>query len=101
MSNGMRIFETVTRKLRVMHNEEDLRELEKVSGDYYWARRESEQLRKELAAALPEEAVGKLTKLQDYFADQEMIAGDLFYNQGFADGVSLVMQSLMWETVRR
>jgi hypothetical protein len=101
MSNGMRIFETVTRKLRVMHNEEDLRELEKVSGDYYWARRESEQLRKELAAALPEEAVGKLTELQDHLMDRETIASDIFYNQGFADGVSLVMQSLMWETVRR
>ena len=101
MSDGVRIFETATKELRFMHNEGNLRELGKVSGDYYRAEREIEKLQPELSAALPKEALEKLNKLQDYFMEQETIAGDIFYNQGFSDGVSFIMQSLMWEAVRR
>ncbi|MBU2700304.1 protein of unknown function (DUF2164 family) [Sporomusaceae bacterium BoRhaA] len=58
-------------------------------------------LKKSLAAELSKEQVNKLNELQNYFSDQETVAGDIYYNQGFADGVSLMMQSLMWEAVRR
>jgi hypothetical protein len=101
MSNGMHIFETVTRELWVMHNEGYLRDLGQVSGNYYWAAREIEQLQKELAAALSKEDFEKLTQLQDYSINQETMASEIFYNQGFADGMSLIMQSTMWESVRR
>jgi uncharacterized protein (DUF2164 family) len=85
MSDGVRIFETATRELRFMHNEGNLRALGKVSGDYYWAEQEIEKLQQQLAATL----------------EQETITGDIFYNQGFSDGISFIMQSLMWEAVRR
>lgn len=101
MSDGMRIFETVTRELRVMHNEGDLRDLGQVSGDCYWAERGSEQLLKELAATLSKEDLKKLNKWQDYFTHHEATVSEIFYNQGFADGISLIMQSSMWESVRR
>lgn len=100
-SDGMGIFEKVTRELRFMHNDGYLMDLGKVSGDYYWAEQEMRQLQQELAATLPKEAVEKLSKLQDYFTEQEMTAGQIFYNQGFADGISLIMQSLTWESVRQ
>ncbi len=101
MSDGVRIFETATQELRSMHNEGNLRELGKVSGDYYWAEREIEKLQQELAATLSKEALEKLNALQNYFMEHETIAGDIFYNQGFSDGISFIMQSLMWEAIRR
>lgn len=101
MSDGMRIFETATKELRAMHNEGCLMKLGEVSGDYYWAEQEIEQLQKELAATLSKEAIEKLNKMHECFTGQETIAGEIFYNQGFADGISLVIQSLMWESVRR
>jgi hypothetical protein len=101
MSEGMRIFETVTGELQSMHNDGNLKNLGQVSSNYYWAGREIERLHKELAAALSKEDFGKIIQLQDYLTNQETMAGEIFYNQGFADGMSLVMQSAMWEAVRR
>jgi hypothetical protein len=101
MSEYMPVFEKATRELQFMHSSGNLVDLGKVSGDYFLAEREIEKLQQELAATLSQEAVEKLTNLQNCFTDQETIAGQIFYNQGFADGISLVMQSLMWESVRR
>jgi hypothetical protein len=101
MSNGIHIFETATSNLQLMHNEENLVDLSSVSGDYYCTSRKIEDLQEELAAALPKEKTEKFTQLQDCFLDQEIVAREIYYNQGFADGISLMMQSLMWEAVRR
>ncbi|MBU2699882.1 hypothetical protein Ga0466249_000963 [Sporomusaceae bacterium BoRhaA] len=101
MSEGLGIFETATRELRAMHNEGNLMKLGKVSGDYYWAEQEIDRLQQELAATLSKEAVEKLNKLEEGFTWKETVAGEIFYKQGFADGVSLVMQSLMWQSVRQ
>ncbi|MBU2702446.1 protein of unknown function (DUF2164 family) [Sporomusaceae bacterium BoRhaA] len=100
MSNGMHLFERVTRDLQVMHNEENLADLRTASGDYYCTSRKIEVLQQELTAELTKEQVVKLRELQDYFSYLESSSGDIYYNQGFADGISLMMQSLMWEAVR-
>ncbi|WP_279386969.1 hypothetical protein [Lucifera butyrica] len=42
-----------------------------------------------------------MSKLHESFTLQETIAGEVFYNQGFSDGIRFIMQSLTWEPVRR
>lgn len=104
MSDGIRIFEKATRELLNMHNAGCLMELGKVSDEYSCVEREFDKVQQDLAAALPKEAkeaCEKLNKLYGYFKAQEAITGEIFYKQGVADGISLVMQSLMWESSRR
>jgi len=97
----MRVFETATKELRFMHDESDLMGLEKVSADYYWAEQEIDKLEKELAVTVSEDARRRLSKLTEYFTTQQSITGEVFYNQGFADGIRLIIQSLTWGPVRR
>ncbi|MBU2699053.1 putative nuclease with TOPRIM domain [Sporomusaceae bacterium BoRhaA] len=101
MSKGMHIFETAVRDLEAMHSEENLRELDSVSGDYYATHQKLKQLQQELAAELTSEQIAKLHQLEDHFSELEFFAQDIYYHQGFADGISLLTQSLMWEAVRR
>lgn len=97
----MRVFETATTELRLMHDASDLMNLEKVSRNYNWAEQKIDQLEKEFSETLPEETMEKLEQLHEYFTTQETIAGEIFYNQGFSDGIRLIMQSLAWEPIRR
>jgi hypothetical protein len=101
MSKGMHIFETATRDLEVMHSEENLRDLDSVSGDYYATHQKLKQLQQELAAELTPAQIRKVHQLEDYCFELEFFAEDIYYHQGFADGISLMTQSLMWEAVRR
>jgi uncharacterized protein (DUF2164 family) len=97
----MNIFETTTKELRFMHDESDLMHLEKLSNDYYCADQQINKLEKELSQALPKENVKDLSKLYDCFSAQKAITGEIFYNQGFSDGIKLIIQSLTWDSVRR
>lgn len=97
----MNIFETTTKELRFMHDESDLMNLEKLSTDYYYADQQINKLEKEFFQALPKENVKDLNKLYDCFSAQKAITGEIFYNQGFSDGIKLIIQSLTWDSVRR
>ncbi len=97
----MQVFETATKELRFMHDGSDLMNLERVSADYYWAEQEFEKLEKELSSIVSEDTMGKLTQLHEYFANQKAITEEVFYNQGFSDGIKMIIQSLSWEPVRR
>ena len=98
---GTGIFETATRNLQDRHETGCLRDLSEVSGQYFWVHKKIDKLQQEMAAALPKEFFEKLDDLDSYLAIQEAIANEIYYNQGFADGISLIMQSLLWEAVRR
>jgi uncharacterized protein (DUF2164 family) len=97
----MSIFETTMRELRLMHDSDDLRNLEKVSERYYRAEQENEQLEKTLSETLAKESIEKINKMHENFTMQETIAGEIYYNQGFSDAIKFMMQSLVWESVRR
>ncbi|MCC5466260.1 hypothetical protein [Pelosinus baikalensis] len=97
----MRIFETAARELRHMHDAEELRCLEKVSEGYYQAEQSNNQLKKRLLEILSKEGIDIVDKMQENFTEKEILAGEIYYNQGFCDAIKLMMQSLAWESVRR
>lgn len=97
----MSIFEAATRGLRIMHNSEELRDLGEASELYYRAERKNEQLEKTLLETLTKENVEIINEMHDNFTTRETIAGEIHYNQGFSDAIQLIMQSLVWESVRR
>jgi len=97
----MRIFETAARELRHMHDSEELRCLENVSEGYYQAEQSNNQLKKRLLEILSKEGIDIVDKMQENFTEKEILAGEIYYNQGFCDAIKLMMQSLAWESVRR
>ena len=97
----MNTFETATRELRISHDESELRNLEKVSCDYYWAELENNELEESLAKILSAEEFKKVNKLHENSTLQEAIAEEIYYNQGFSDAIRFIMQSLTWGPVRR
>ncbi len=97
----MNFFETTMRELRIMHDSADLIDLGEVSERYYQAEQENNKLEKALAAILTKENREILNKMYDNFTTQETVAGEIYYNQGFSDAIKFMMQSLVWESVRR
>ncbi len=84
-----------------MHDAEELRCLENVSEGYYQAERANDQLKKRLLEILPKEDIEIVDKMQENFKEKETLAGEIYYNQGFCDAIRLIMQSFVWEPVRR
>lgn len=97
----MRIFESTVRELRMLHDSEELKCLEHVSEGYYQAEQSNHRLKKRLLEILPKEGIDIVEKMQGNFTDKEILAGEIYYNQGFCDAIRLMMQSLTWESVRR
>ncbi|MBP2629830.1 MAG: hypothetical protein H6Q70_458 [Firmicutes bacterium] len=97
----MNVFETVTDELRSVYNENDLKSLEKVAENYYWANLENNTIEKKLEQCLSKEEMKMVYKLCDNFLTKEVVTGELYYNQGFSDAMQLIIHSLVWSPVRR
>ncbi|SEJ42669.1 hypothetical protein SAMN05660742_10797 [Propionispira arboris] len=97
----MQVFEMATQELLLKHEEGNLKNLEDISADYYWAQKAINQLEKELEANLPQETMTKIRESWYKLGLQESIAEDIFYDQGFSDGVRMLLESLTWGPVRR
>jgi len=97
----MNFFETTMRDLRLMHDSEDLIDLGEVSERYYRAEQENNNLEKTLAANLTKENMEIINKMYDNFTTREVLAGEIYYNQGFSDAIKFMVQSLVWESVKR
>jgi uncharacterized protein (DUF2164 family) len=98
---SVNIFETATKELRSTHDQNELRNLKQVSGDYYWAELDNNKLEELLAKILSAEEFESVNKLHENFTMKETIAGEIYYNQGFSDAIRLILQSLTWGPVRR
>lgn len=97
----MDVFEFVMEELKSFHDENELKNLEKVSESYYRANLENNHIEKALAETLSQEEMITIHKLCDSFLTKEVIAGKLYYNQGFSDAIRLIIHSLIWNPVRR
>ena len=97
----MNVFEAVTDELRSVHNENDLKNLEEVAENYYRANLENNTIEKTLEERLSQEDMKMIYKLCDNFLTKEVVAGKLYYNQGFSDAIQLIIHSLVWSPVGR
>ena len=97
----MDVLEIVMKELRSVHDESDLKSLDKVSEAYYSAESKNNEIEEKIAKALSEEDLKMINKLCDNFMTKEVVAGELYYNQGFSDGIRLIIHSLIWKPVRR
>ncbi|MDF2565102.1 MAG: hypothetical protein K0Q53_1497 [Massilibacillus sp.] len=97
----MDVLEVVMKELRSAHDDSDLRNLDKVSEAYYSAKSENDEIEKKFVKALSEEELKMISKLYDNFVTKEVVTGELYYNQGFADGIRFIIHSLIWKPVRR
>ena len=97
----MDVLEIVMKELKSVHDDSDLRNLDKVSEAYYSAKSENDEIEKKFVKTLSEEELKMISKLYDNFVTKEVVAGELYYNQGFSDGIRLIIHSLIWKPVRR
>jgi uncharacterized protein (DUF2164 family) len=97
----MNVFENVTDELRSVHNQNDLKNLEEIAENYYRASIENNNIEKTLEERLSQEEMKMIYKLCNNFLTKEVVAGEIYYNQGFSDAMQLIIHSLVWSPVRR
>ncbi|MBP2629989.1 MAG: hypothetical protein H6Q70_617 [Firmicutes bacterium] len=97
----MDVFEFVMEELKSLHDENELKNLEKVSESYYRANLENNHIEECLAKVLSKEEMITIHKLCDNFLTKEVVAGNLYYNQGFSDAIRLIIHLLIWNPMRR
>ncbi|WP_110955167.1 hypothetical protein [Anaerosinus massiliensis] len=97
----MNVFESITDHLRDIHNETDLKNLEKIAKHYDLANLENHTIESELELNLSKEEMKMVRKLCDNCLTKEVVAERIYYNQGFSDAMRLIIHALVWKPVQK